>query len=429
MRYTVDRMAGWVDAVELGVLAERALQDGESLELDCTTTSHVYPNGCVPIAANIQAARDRGLDVTFIGEAAYVRTSSLRNPIEASTANLARFEVFSRVWVYFDPDQASALCRALIDRLQRRIVCEAGVIEALNLCLYEALDNVFEHSHAARGFFMAQLHQQSAQLTVCIADTGIGALRSFEGSPYNPPTEFDALTLAVQAGVSRTGDKRGNGLYFLHETAQQNGGRLVLRSGGGELLLADAASSGSNRGRTAFFTESPGFVIDWQVELSRAVSLRSALGLAMPDLRFEEMQDEVGQVVVRISEHEAGTGSRNAASALRVYLTNLLGQGATAVLLDFDGVVVVSASFADEVIGKLAEELGPIEFMRRFQLRNMSDLISGLLDRAIKLRLASTPPQAITRERGRPQAQRTGTQPRVPRRPPGATWTSETPGF
>ncbi len=87
-------------------------------------------------------------------------------------------------------------------------------------------------------------------------------------------------------------------------------------------------------------------------------------------------------------------------------LARELNQGATAVQLDFAGVAVVSASFADEVIGKLAEELGPLGFMQRFQLRNMTPLISGLLDRAIKRRLSTEPPPPI--ERGaRPGSART----------------------
>lgn len=36
--------------------------------------------------------------------------------------------------------------------------------------------------------------------------------------------------------------------------------------------------------------------------------------------------------------------------------------------------------------------------MQRFELRNMTPLISGLLDRAIKLRLSTDPPMPIERQ-------------------------------
>jgi hypothetical protein len=396
--YSVDRLSSWDDAVELARQARAAQDRGQRLVLDCSQTAYVYPNGCVPAAAAIQDFRAAGLDVVFAGQASYVRNSALRNPIEASAANLDQHDVFNRVWTYLDPDQASALARRVVHALEHRIVCETGVLEALSLCLYEALDNVFEHSNASSGYFMGQIHQRNAQLTMSIVDAGIGARRSFEGSKHRPPTDFDALTLAIQSGVSRTGDKRGNGLYFLQETAQQNGGRLVLKSGTGNLRLERGTVQGDNTCASPFTAGRGGFAIDWQVELQAAVSLKSALGLAMPNLDFENRQDEIGQVVVAIGDHEAGTGSRTAAAQLRAYLTNLLNQGATAVLLDFAGVAVVSASFADEVIGKLAEELGPLAFMQRFELRNMTPLVSGLLDRAIKLRLSTDPPPPIERQ-------------------------------
>jgi hypothetical protein len=50
---------------------------------------------------------------------------------------------------------------------------------------------------------------------------------------------------------------------------------------------------------------------------------------------------------------------------------------------------MVSSSFADETIGKLAERFGPIGFAQRFRLTNMSPQVQMLLDRAIVLRIGS----------------------------------------
>jgi len=69
---------------------------------------------------------------------------------------------------------------------------------------------------------------------------------------------------------------------------------------------------------------------------------------------------------------------------------NYLSEGAPSLLLDFDGVDMVSSSFADETIGKLAEKFGPVGFFQRFRLVNMSPTVQGLLDRAIGLRLSDT---------------------------------------
>ena len=69
---------------------------------------------------------------------------------------------------------------------------------------------------------------------------------------------------------------------------------------------------------------------------------------------------------------------------------NYLNSGAAYLVLDFSGVSMVSSSFADETIGKLAERFGMIGFGERFRLVNMSQQVRMLLDRAISLRISSS---------------------------------------
>jgi len=49
------------------------------------------------------------------------------------------------------------------------------------------------------------------------------------------------------------------------------------------------------------------------------------------------------------------------------------------VILDFNGVGVISSSFADEVFGRLFVEMGPCAFMTRI----VDQTVEGLIDRAI----------------------------------------------
>lgn len=57
--------------------------------------------------------------------------------------------------------------------------------------------------------------------------------------------------------------------------------------------------------------------------------------------------------------------------------------------LDWDGVRAVSHSFADEFIGKLAEEIGVEQFRSRVQNRNMSPSIRSILVYVVAARLGS----------------------------------------
>lgn len=53
------------------------------------------------------------------------------------------------------------------------------------------------------------------------------------------------------------------------------------------------------------------------------------------------------------------------------------------VLLDFNGVGVISSSFADEVFGRLFVKMGPRAFMTRIDVRNVDPTVGGLIDQAI----------------------------------------------
>jgi hypothetical protein len=56
-------------------------------------------------------------------------------------------------------------------------------------------------------------------------------------------------------------------------------------------------------------------------------------------------------------------------------------------LIDWTGVPITSSSFADEFVGKLFLELGPITFSARVRNVGMEALIKALLDKAISQRL------------------------------------------
>jgi hypothetical protein len=52
-------------------------------------------------------------------------------------------------------------------------------------------------------------------------------------------------------------------------------------------------------------------------------------------------------------------------------------------ILDWDGVPLVSSSFADECVGKLFVELGPLAFSRRVRNVGMEPVVRAVIDRAV----------------------------------------------
>ncbi|WLW53416.1 STAS-like domain-containing protein [Streptomyces sp. YU58] len=391
--YALHRLAGRYDVSEFLSAVKKAQSSGaDSLTIDASDVGAVFPSGAVPVAAIIEHYRSEGMGITFtkIPRGSFFEHVRIRAPRLATPETLK--EPGSRlntVWAYTE-DTVVELTNCVIEELAERIEFGDGVFGALNWCLFEVLDNVFQHSNKEVGFFMAQIHKTTNRLQFSIADSGIGVHRSFfVGGKYRPPTAFDALTLAVRQGVSSTGDKRGNGLYGLKGVIEANGGKLEIRSGRGYLRIS---SSGIEGGDTTGLIISPNnhcTVVDFDLNVDKPVDLGAVLGTPMQDLRTEAIESDEGEHTIRLVEHAQGTGTRAAAERLRNFLMSYINEGVPYLILDFENVPMVSSSFADETIGKLAERFGPVGFSQRFRLTNMNQNVQMLLDRAITLRITA----------------------------------------
>ena len=112
------------------------------------------------------------------------------------------------------------------------------------------------------------------------------------------------------------------------------------------------------------------------------------------ELRYE--QDGLTAVQFKLDEQATSFRSRPAGKPVHTKLANLVAacDGQT-IYVDFEGITVISSSFADEVFGKLFVALGPMRFMQAIRLINVSPTVQALIDRAITQRMKSsfnTPP-------------------------------------
>ena len=105
------------------------------------------------------------------------------------------------------------------------------------------------------------------------------------------------------------------------------------------------------------------------------------------ELRYEQHGTE--DLLFKLADESLSFGSRVAGAPVRKKLLNLARMcTGRRIVLDFSGVPLVSSSYADEVVGKLFVELGPLEFMQRFQFRSIDQTARQLVDRAIAQRMA-----------------------------------------
>jgi hypothetical protein len=101
-------------------------------------------------------------------------------------------------------------------------------------------------------------------------------------------------------------------------------------------------------------------------------------------------EDEIAERVnFKIADEAASFGSRVAGTPIRNKLINIARMcPSQRIVIDFTSVALISSSFADEVVGKLFVELGPMMFMGRFQVVGTSHTVQALIDRAISQRVA-----------------------------------------
>ena len=80
--------------------------------------------------------------------------------------------------------------------------------------------------------------------------------------------------------------------------------------------------------------------------------------------------------------------TRVSGARIRNEVINLQTTTTRPVILDFDGVSIVSSSFADELIRKLIVYCGFVEFTQTIHLRNMNEAIQSIVQRSVTQRMA-----------------------------------------
>lgn len=267
---------------------------------------------------------------------------------------------------------------------------------ALEWSINELTDNVLVHSQSPVGGFVqvSTFQPNKKRVMFIVADPGIGIPNSLKQGHPEITSDADALDKAIREGVTR--DKalgQGNGLFGTFQICSHSHGFFQAESGYGRLTYYEPAGF-------KIRTESVpynGTLVVAEINFSVPDLLRDALkfsGRVHEPRDYVEAHYEDGdaqRVVFKVSEEANSFGSRISGRPLRNRLSNLAKMCPNQrVLIDFTDVALVSSSFADEFIGKLFAEFGPVDFISRFQFVGLSRIVQQLIDRAVSQRLGST---------------------------------------
>lgn len=400
--YCVQRIRDQIQLSDLGhpkAVSEfmNSVQDGRDhgyhdLKLVFRAGLRAFPNACVPIAGLIEYYKSTSLQFDAVNVPSYIRRIRVLDPLsviqDSSTLTMAPLD---KVWKFENSEEISLLVDGFIGEVYKQAISEKGVIEGITWCLNEVMDNVLQHSDVDCGYVMGQIHKSTKHIAFCIFDAGRGIYNSLRLSKHAPRNPVDAITLAVKEGVTRDVKiGQGNGMWGLHNIVKANSGILVITSNSASYRLRGASIQTYDH--LPVISPTLGMTtVDFQIDFAKGISIADALGGHTPvNLRLEALEDERGNIHFMLSEKSSGTGTRQSGQRIRNELTNIHRETNRVIEVDFQGISVISSSFADELIGKLVAEYGFFGFTQVFRLKNMNEIVQSIVNRSVSQRMAST---------------------------------------
>ncbi len=373
------------------------------LNIDFSDCKSAFSGQMLGIAANVQNYLINGIDTSLIPPSG---NRFRRLFINTNWAHLIDFRRFSEstyrgysqipAMKFRDADQlyetVSTIMKNILGALNK---FDRSHLTAIEWSVNEIADNVLNHAQSpVGGFVQVTNHSRREQIEFSVCDAGLGIPATLRSHNPKLSTDQEALEKAIQEGVTR--DKsvgQGNGLYGTWRISQLSGGRFELYSGNASLISTPQDGLTAIRGESIPFN---GSLVTTRIGYGKPLELKDALTfdskpyvpLDIIDLDYNE--DEEGNVTIYLKQESGGFGSRKAGEPVRRKINNLSRIAESGhLIIDFSDIPLMSSSYADEVFGKLFVEVGPIEFSRRFELRNLDDLVEDLINKAIMQRSIS----------------------------------------
>lgn len=375
----------------------------EDLVLDLSQCETAFPNGVLPLIASVDELRrgDRDVSVTLPSEEYLQRLF-----LNANWAYLLQPDRYPRSEIghprhvparrFRDAEQQHRLVGATLDVLLGGIPSlEREDLTAVEWSINEITDNVLTHADCELGgILQVSTFERSRKVAVGVTDSGRGILESLREGHPELRFDADAIYKALEAGVTRRNDiGQGNGMAGALRIATRSGGYIEITSGRAQVQCRLEDSNKYTRGPQQYFR---GTSVYFEIDLDSGLELAEALafrGAPHPIDVVEALyeSDDESAISLRLRDEQVGFGSRLAGRHTRTKCLNLLkAEPEKPLVLDWEGVPLISSSFADELVGKLFAELGPLVFSARVRNVSMRSVVHSLIDRAIMQRAGQT---------------------------------------
>jgi hypothetical protein len=151
--------------------------------------------------------------------------------------------------------------------LVRQIELKGQMHSAVMYLIDEAIQNIIDHSRESRGYILTQYYRTKKWVDVCIADRGIGLLRSYQNNGESTVTTHNlAMEKAVTGKSTKDrAESRGFGISTSREMlAQGIGGKYSLLSG---TCLFNQTPEGRQIINLPPFMDYPGSIVTLRIPL------------------------------------------------------------------------------------------------------------------------------------------------------------------
>lgn len=371
--------------------------------IDFENCTSAFQQSMLSVCAQILAYRNRGVDFQLIPPADKKFANLFKNTgwghfLDPRQFDPSAFKGYTQIPAtqYTTPaEQHIAVNKILNVMLGAIPEFRRSDIAAFEWAINELTDNVLVHSDSPIGGLVqvSTFLKYRKRVQFVVADAGIGIPNSLREGQKDLLSDIEALDKAIREGVTRDPSVgQGNGLFGSYEICSKSGGEFLVDSGHARLKF-NPNSGLSIQNQTIPYT---GTLVVATIDFSDPKLLEEALrfnGEKYTPLDYVERKYETnasGDVYFRLADECLSFGSRVSGKPVQHKLHNIVNIAQDGVVtVDFDGVPLLSSSFADEAFGKLFLIIGPMKFMQRVRLTNMIPAVEGLINKAIAQRMKS----------------------------------------
>ena len=371
------------------------------LTLDFSKVVKAFANGMLGIIAIVADLRLQGNEISLIPPELPVprkfinstNWAHLLDPVHFSQRSQVRRRQFLRQFTTFE--ELPALLEGFMEIVMRHMEMPGDILAALEWSVNEICDNVINHSNSAPGGFLQVIaYPDNDIIAFTVADAGRGILNSLKEGFPKLDSDIEAIVEAIKAGITRNkAHGMGNGLAGTQRITTMTGGSLDILSGSGRLTITEPATTPHLQQSARGFK---GTCVSGQIRISHDFSVSKALTFGtvpyvpytIVDAKYELPSEEA--LYVKVDEESIGTGSRSAGREMRTKLLNLIAaKPGYPIYLNWENILVIASSFADEFIGKLYVKIGKERFEQTIRNVEIAPLVAQLIGKAIAERVAN----------------------------------------